>query len=256
MIGIGINNNVYFGKAAKDTAAKEERNRGTLMITFKQKLAGDEAAGEMKAKLAANPFADWEDGGALSYSEGGNSITLRMFPFDSKAQMNTPDVLPDATEMRNRINQLRDPLVHILSQYMTSDKITLKPAVIFAGTGIDIDVNSFGAKVMSEPVQEKIYNNIVNEFIKLMTPFEDSDNLLFRLKLPRQSKKKAYATIPTRFLNGNPFMEDMAIPEKASKVKFSSYEINNGFDNATPIAQAEADTAKEVEPANDPFANQ
>jgi len=246
MIGIGINENVYLGKPTTDEKS------GVLIISFKEPVAGE---AELKEAMTANPFADWEDGGSLSHTEGGNGISLRMFPFDSKSPVSEPDKVIDGIEMKNRISQLRDPLVHILSQYMTNDKIIFSPAIIFKGTGIDKDVSAYGTKILSDTVQEKVYNNIVNQFIALATPFIENPELLFRLKLPRQSAKKAYATIPSRYLKDSPFMEPMSIPKAASKIKFSAWEIKNGFDNADPVSVTTADV-KEAEPENDPFANQ
>ncbi len=255
MIQIGINENVYFGSAQMKKT--ESTGQESLELTFKQVMEGDDTA-ELKAKMEENAFADWEDGSSLSYSEGGNAINIRIFPFDAKPRKDKDqnDIPVDATEMKNRIGAFRDPLVHILSQYMTSDKIMMKPAVIFAGTGIDKDINTFGSKILSETVQERIYKNIAAEFTRAIAPFIDNPALLFRLKLNRQSVKKAYATIPTKFLKENPFMESMDIPAKASKLKFSSYEISKGLNSADPISIETADKVPVEEPENDPFANQ
>jgi hypothetical protein len=256
MIGIGINENVYL--AGSQLKVVEATGQSSLELTFKQVTEGDEGIAELKAAMEANPFADWEDGGSLSYSEGGNSLSIRIFPFDGKPRKDKDqnDVPVDATEMRNRIGAFRDPLVHILSQYMTSDKINMKPSVVFAGTGIDKDINTYGAKIMGEAVQAKVFNNIAQEFLRLIAPFLDNPAQLFRVKFPRQSKKKAFATIPNRFLKENPFMEAMEIPVKASKLKFSAYEISNGLNSAAPISQDTADKVPVEEPENDPFANQ
>lgn len=255
MIGIGINENVYLAGAQMKTV--ESTGQSSLELVFKQVNEGDEDAVALKAQMKANPFADWEDGCSLSCSEGGNSMSIRIFPFDSKPRKDKDqnDIPVDATEMRNRIGAFRDPLVHIMSQYMTSDKINMKPSVVFAGTGIDKDITTYGAKIMGEAVQAKVYDNIAQEFLKLIAPFLDNPAQLFRVKFPRQSKKKAFATIPNKFLKENPFMEAIEIPVKATKLKFSAYEISNGLNSSAPISQDTADKVKE-EPENDPFANQ
>lgn len=246
MIRIGINENVYLADAKKN-------DKGTLELTFKQ--ADGSENNDMKAKLEENPFADWEEG--TTYNEGLGGLTIRVFPFDAKAPISSPEKTPDATEMRHRIGQLRDPLFHIASRYMTNDKIPLKPKDIFRGTGIDKDVNSFGTKIMSEVIQTKVYDNIVDSFIEAITPFLNNPGQLFRLKLPRQSRNKAFAVLPTRFISEDtPFYEPMEIPAKSSKVKFSKWEIDNGFDKAEPVSQETADKPKEAEPEMDPFANQ
>lgn len=247
MIGIGINENVYLAKAEKD-------EKGTLVISLATPTGTDTA--ELKKALEANPFADWEEGGT-TFNEGMNGINLRIFSFDAKAPVNDPEKVPDATEMRNRIAQVRDPLAHILLGYMTKDKMPLKPTAIFKGTGIDKDINTFGTKIMSEDVQAKVYANIVDLFIEAVVPYAGKEDLLFRVKLPRQSAKKAYATFPTRFISDDqPFWESMSIPAESSKVKFSTWEKNNGFDKADAISQKAADKVAVEEPEHDPFMNQ
>lgn len=245
-ISIGINENVYLAKA-------EKTEEGVLVLGFANPPSEEGTA--MKEKLEANPFADWEEG-ELTYNEGSNGRDIRLFPFDNKPSMNKPDDIIDATIMKERIAALRDPLTHILMGYMTKDKNPLKPSVIFKGTGIDKDINDYAKKIMSETVQAKVYENIVNAFIEAMQPFLGDHTKLFRVKLPRQSKAKAFATIPTRFISDDsPFWESMDIPAKASKVRFSTWEIANGFDKADVIQQAAADKVVEEEPEEDPFAN-
>ena len=253
MIKIGINENVFIQSVSKT-------EDGVLVIAFSQ--PGGEAAADtsaIKAALAENPFADWEDG-SESFHEGLNGLSIRIFPFDADPTMSNPEVLPDSNEMRNRLNALRDPLTHLLLGYMTKDKNPLKPQAAFRGTGIDVNINLFPQLITSEEIIGKIYSNIVDTFIEAITPFVNNESLLFRAKFPRQSKKKAFATLPSKFIGPeNPFWESMAIPAEASKIKWTPYEIRQGLDKDTPYAsQNEADTTdadSTAEPQNDPFAS-
>jgi hypothetical protein len=252
MIKVGINENVYLAKAARN-------DKGTLEVTWidANEAVASESNADMKAELEENLFADW-DKGELTYNENtGAGGRLMLFPFDSKPPMSDPGKVIDGTEMKNRIGSVRDPLSHILAGYMTKDKIQLRPADIFRGTGIDKDMPSYATKIMSEAVQEKVYSNIVDNFIEQITPFLDNPELTFRLKLPRQSKAKPYPSLPTRFISDEtPFYEPTQVPKESSKVKFSKWEIDNGFDKDTVVEQAKAADKVEAEVEHDPFANQ
>lgn len=256
MIGIGINEDCYLGEPKKN-------EKHTLEVTFKQ-LAGDPAAAaELKKKLEDNPFADWDEGG---YSDDGEGVklTLRVFPFDSNPPQSDPTKVIDATAMKERIDTVRAPLYHILDYfYPGKDKngVALNPLntkAVFNKTGIE--GANFGTKIMDETVQEKVYANIVDTFITAVTPFVDATDNLFRLKLARQSKAKAFATLPSRFLKDSPFIESMKIPVASSKLKFSAWEKTNGFDKADPISDTTADKAGQKkggakeELTEDPFA--
>lgn len=250
MIGIGINENVYLGVPVLN-------DKKTLEIVWKE--AGDPAKeAELKAKLEDNPFADWDEGG---YSvSNGSSLTLRVFPFDAQPSQNSPDQVIDATVMKNRIDTVREPLFNILSQYIPNIKDNpINGTTIFEGTNIVFsDKVGMDKKLKSDAVLAKIYANIVGAFIEGMKPYQDNPELLFRVKFTRQSAKKAYASMPNKFLDSQPFMESMKIPKAASKVKFSNWEISNGYDKSDPVSQDTADKTPQSAPTavDDPFAQQ
>lgn len=254
MVGIGINENVFISKA-------EKNDKGTLEITFSQIEGNPEEAAALKAKLAENPFADWEEGGYSATDTGG--ARLLIFPFDSKPPQggsNAESWKPTKENMKERMDSVRAPLYMILSYFIPDKtKMPLTVANIFKGSGID--GNNFIPKIESETVQGKVYGNIVELFLSGIAPFIGDQANPFRLKLNRQSAKKAFPTLPTRYISDdNPFIESMKIPADKSKLKFSAWEIANGFNDATPVKQDTADKvpsgdkAKELQ--NDPFAGQ
>lgn len=251
MIGIGINDNVYLG-------TPKLNDKGTLEVAFKQTEADPEAAAALKAKLADNPFADWDDTG-YTQSDGGG-ISLLIFPFDSKPSDYKPDEVIDLTVMKQRIDKIRGPLFQILSQYIPDiSKNPLKVSAIFEGTNIDFkDKVGTEKKLKSEAVQAKIYKNIVSAFIAGMEPFQDDDTNLFRVLFVRRSKKSAYPALRTSFIDDNPFIESMKIPKDASKLKFTAYEKREGLDKSDPISQDTADQTPKAEIAaeDDPFQSQ
>lgn len=251
MIGIGINENVYLGTPSIN---KDKQ----LEVVFKQLDADPEAAAALKAKLEDNPFADWDDTG-YSVSDG-SGLTLRVFPFDSKASQNRPDEVVDLTVMKQRIDKSRAPLFQILSMYYPDvAKNPLRLTTIFEGTNIDFkDKVGTEKKLKSEAVQAKIYSNIANAFVEGMKPFEDDQTLLFRLLLVRQSAKKAYANLRSSYIDDNPFIESMKIPKEASKLKFTAYEKREGLDKSDPVSQDTADkpAKQDIAAEDDPFAAQ
>lgn len=259
MVKIGINENVFISNISKS-------EEGTLIITLDNPTnAAQEAVSvdkdALKAALEHNPFADWEEGGESFNESMSSGLQLRIFNIDADPKRDTPDVLPTAEEMRKRLDTLRDPLTHIMLGYITREQNPLKPTVIFRGTGIDTDFTKFPTLIMSEEVLGRIYANIVDAFIETMRPFVGNEELLFRVRLPRQSKKKAFATFPTKFIGPeSPFWESMQIPKEASKMKWSNYELKNGLNLDTPYAGIEeADTSNnntvaQEEPQDDPFA--
>lgn len=254
MVGIGINDNVFISKA-------EKNDKGTLEITFSQISADPTAAAALKAKLAENVFADWEEGG-YSVDDGQGGLRMMIFPFDSKPPVNDTDGKwqPTKEVMKERMDTIRGPLYMILNYFIPDKtKMPLTVVNIFKGTGID--GTNFATKILSETVQEKVYANIVDLFIQGVTPFVGDETNPFRLKLNRQSAKKAYATLPSRYISDeNPFIESMKIPLAASKLKFSKWEIANGYNSDAPVSQSTADKtsaadkAKDTQP--DPFAGQ
>lgn len=234
MARIGINENQVLAKVAKN-------DKGSLQTTWRTKQDGPVVD-------AADPFAAF-DGGESAGTGGGTTITI--FPFDGKkgAYPDAPEV--DGPEMTKRINRVRDVLYHISKQYMTTDKITLNSKVMFEGTGITGD--NYTTRVLIEDVQAKIYDNLVNEFIRIITPFLNKDDQAMRLLLVRQSESKAFADYRTQFLNENPFLESMAVPADKSALKFTKWEKDKGRDKddevtTTAAAAADAPAADVADP--------
>lgn len=235
MAKIGINENQVLAKVAKN-------DKGSIQTTWRNKREGAVAD-------ASDPLAAF--GGGVSEGTGGGT-TITIFPFDSKkgAYPDAPEV--DGPEMTNRIAQVRDVLYHIAQQYMTTDKITLGPKVMFEGTGITGE--NYNTRILLEDVQAKVYDNLVTEFSKIMAPYLDKDELAMRLLLVRQSVKKAYADYRRRFLNDNPFLEPMAVTKEASALKYTKYEKDKGLNTDDDAAGGAVADTKAPEPETDPFA--
>jgi hypothetical protein len=144
---------------------------------------------------------------------------------------------------------LKNQLTQLLEVWTTSDKVIWDP---YYNTGITKD--NYRERWMDDDALGKIFANYGNQFIAMAKDFMGKKEYALRVKLVRQSKLKHYATIPGKFLADNPWVESMDVPADKSKLKFSKWEKENGFDNGTPVARAEADPAADVPAADAPTA--
>jgi hypothetical protein len=205
-IEVGINENVVLTKTAKN-------DKGTLVLGLKKNEAVD-------------PIA------ALNSSTGSTNFEQRekellIYPPQLTDFNNQPKT---GQEIMNSFKEIVDPLAQIASQYVTKDKISWDT---FKNT--DITAENVYAEVVKPEVVKQVYNNIVDQFVRLMAPFVGENGPKMRWLLVRQSKAKHFPRLRTRFLQGNPFIEPMTIPAAASKVKFTQYEIDNGLNNGSEI---------------------
>jgi len=212
---VGIHENVVLSKATKN-------DKGTLVVGFKK-------AEEIDLIAALN---------SANSSLEAPEQELLMFPPTIK---NWDGTLADGKEMLKKVNSFKEPLEHLLSPYLTSDKIKWN---IFAG--IDgIDTTNLFAKLEDQETVNKISTNIVDDFIKMITPFLNNKKK-FRLKLIRKNNSR-YSALP-RYA---PFVESMDVPKESSKLKFTQYEIANKLNEpltaeATTVSSAEAEEAKSL----------
>lgn len=248
-IEVGINENVIIEKVEITDAVK-----GTLAFTFKEAGDGSTAEADPMAALGGDGYAD----------TGSGELTIRLFcplpPFDKKAD-GTP--VSAADQQKQAIASLGDKkniLFQILNVFMVSDKIKFD---LYKGTGLD--QNNFGAKIVQGPILEKVYSNMSQQFVQMVTPFVGKLEHAVRLLLVRQSKTKHFADFRQKFVKENPFIESMLIPADTvdadgkvvpgpSKVRFTKFEIANKLNDATVLDKSAADVAAdagvELEAAN------
>lgn len=236
-IGVGIHENIVISKA---------------FINEKERLVIELAKAEAAGKEAPSVFDTLLTAGVQN--ESTSDTQLQLFgPLLPKKEDQTEEqkralVVGDITRLRNQLTQ-------ILEQYMLQEKIDLNEMdVQFAGTGIT-DGKTFEARILDQDVLNRVYDNLVKRFVELIQPFVNNPEYAVRFKLIRQSKDKHFATIPSRYLSEQPFIELMSVPKEQSRVQFSKWETDNGYDNGTPIkAEEKAEKKeKETEMAN-PFA--
>ena len=85
----------------------------------------------------------------------------------------------------------------------------------------------------------------------MMTPVVGENSKLVNVLFTRQSKTKHFPKLRTKWLTGQPFIEDATATP--SKLKFSDYEIKNGLDKGDAATGAQAPDANEVEQASSVF---
>jgi len=122
------------------------------------------------------------------------------------------------------------------------------PSIIYEDTGITKDNES--TLMVQESIVSKMFANLANGAIKLIKEEELWDKEEFRIKMLRQSKDKAFPRLTYKPEYDN-WIELMSTGKDPVKVKFTSYEISKGYDNAIPTT---TDAVKAATPGNDAFA--
>lgn len=239
MIKVGVNEPVFLEKT-------EKNDQGTLSVTFKE-------AGEVKKKLSL--LEQMNESSDSSGSSSGSTQFL-LFPPSREYQ----DKLQSPAKLLENLMNFKNQLHHILKRFVTGNQI--KWDILKGLIGIKSDEDVLKA-VEDETKYKQIYANTVDQFLEMATKFKIADPAkLSRLLLVRQSKEKHFGRLRDRFLEEQPFLEDISIPKERSKLwvkadakgatklfeavdgyvpNFTSYEITNGKDN--PIQSAtEADS--------------
>lgn len=155
----------------------------------------------------------------------------------------------DAEKVMKSIASVVDPLAHILSQYITKDKIKWD---LFKDTGVTSE--NYSQKVTEEETLTKIYNNIVAQFTAAMKPFIGENGKKLRGIFPRQSKAKHFPALRKSFLESQPIFEPMTVPAEQSKLKFSKYEIDNGLNLAEAVTAQQQVSTEDAKSAESLFA--
>lgn len=224
MIGVGINENVVVKSSTVD-------EKGKLVLTL------DYAENLTKEKVDV-----FDQFSSAAVDDGNADRTLNIFPFKKPSgPKNETKTNEELLEMiSDDMNKVRSQLSQLLEVYMKSDDIKWEP---FRGTGIDKD--NYRERFLNDDSLAAIFANYASQFSAMLAPFAAKPEFKLRMKLIRQSKDKHYATIPGRFLKENPWVESMDIPVEQSKVKFSKWELDNGYNDGTPVKKETADAPPE-----------
>lgn len=196
MLTVGIHENVVVSKAALN-------DQGTLEIEFTRKGKDD----VMAALAGTAELTSDQDVNIRIY---GQSVDY----FGEKR---------DGKQMLKLIVNFRNVLIELLGIFI--DKPEINPTK-------GLTVTQENAKILftDQANVDLTYNNTVSQFLEMIKPFIGDEKHSFRVKLPRRSKKSSFASLP----NFGPWVESMDIPQDASKLKWSNWEIEHGKNDPTP----------------------
>lgn len=231
-IGVGINENVVLSKASFN-------DKGKLTLGFRYVRTGEEEEKEEDPFASMNAAEVIEDAPANLITIWGPKVPDAVNRTDNSTRTDK-----ERAELANDdIKKIKNQLQQILEQYMPVDSIKWD---IFAATGMTKE--TYFSDLLSQNVLDQIYKNLGEQFIEMISPYLDKDELAVRFKLRRQSKDKHYATIPDRYLKESPFIEPMAVPKEKSRVKWSEYEKKNGLDSGErTITNADTDPVEDTD---------
>jgi hypothetical protein len=229
MLKVGIHENLVFEKASLN-------EKGTLGIVFRPVSLNEKPADY-------DEFSD--EGVPMEVTDGsGNSPLLMFCPKKPTFKTREGNDLTDeevADFLKRDFETLSNQLTMIVGAFRSTKDHKWFP---YKNTGLNKE--NWKQEILAEDMQQKIYANYCNQFIDIMAPFADKDEFKVRLKLVRQSAAKHYATLPSKYINDNPFIEPMEVPAAASKVKFTKWEKEKGLDSGEPVAKSEADPIPET----------
>lgn len=233
MVKVGINEDLVLAKAEVTSTAES----ASIKFTFRDKGSAT-ATGAAPALSAFEQAAG--NGIVDTGGEVGNSVLL-FSPLPPKAEDNKMVVKTAAKmaeEALGSLSERKNTFIQILSCFTTMDNIKFN---MFQGMDGVITTETYETRIIEKAVLIAAFTNLANQFTAQVEQFLDKDDLAVRLLLRRQSKDKHYATFRERFVNNYPFIEPATVPLVATKLAFTAYEIQQGFNSGTPIPKTSAD---------------
>lgn len=202
-------------------------------IVLSKALKNDKGTLVLGMKVVTGNLLDSLNSSTDDSASGGLENDFLFFPLQAT---NFDKAIDTAANNTVKIQELKDQLTHILLRFMTSDKITWD---ILKGTGITPD--NIDVKVIQQTTLDVIYANIVEQFLSMVKPFVNNTSQKSRVLLTRKSKAQHFPALRKRYLTDQPFIESMSVPKEASALKYTEWEIKNGYNNPNKIETAAAD---------------
>lgn len=221
MLKIGINENVLLSEVGRS-------EQGTITLKFEQSNGEPQVDLENLTDVSAMLNSSEDDTGVGS----DGAVTMMLF----QPQAQTHDGKPlDVKGILGEISRVKDPLNHILTTYISRDKVKWD---LMKGTAFSTNPNmpkEQALQVMqSEAFLKQVYNNIVDQFTATYNANPSIATTPVRVLFVRRSKAKNFMDLRRKFLNEQPFIELMAVPADQSKLAFTAWEKKNGFDSDAP----------------------
>ena len=231
MLGIGRFDNVIINKVA--VSKNDSGLTQSVDITFK------------KLGEAASDDLDFLNSGEISSSDGGKENNMRIYSVNSLTGYDGNAKTGD--DLLNEVIARKDQLVHILSPFFTADKIKFD---LIKGLGIK-NKQELVQKITNLSTLEKMSDNMLSQFASMLEPVIGEDSKKLVVKFLRKSKDKNLPRFADKKLDWNPFIADMTDTALTTKIKFSKWEIENGFDsNAQSLEQSDEASVDELAAQN------
>lgn len=132
---------------------------------------------------------------------------------------------------------IREQLMTIAGLYGTDEEVAdaLGGTQMLEGLGIE-DLNKAIESLTGEAYRGKVSEKLAKLFLDfLVSKKAFSGAVKFRMKFPRQSNDKNFATVPRNDKQGT-WIESMAIPKSESQIAWSDWEIKEKRNSGSPIA--------------------
>ena len=175
--------------------------------------------------------------------EEGESSSILLFPpnmenFNDKTSRTGIELVRDITTDYHR-------LYSIFNLYFTKEELQKIYPISSIMEGLDITADNEATMLLQESVINKMFANLGNAIIKVINENKLWDKEPFRIKLLRQSPKKAFPRFTYKPKFGD-WVELMAIPKEQSKVAFTSFEKSKKYDDASvPVDVVKQDAIDE-----------
>lgn len=140
--------------------------------------------------------------------------------------------------LRTAIDIMRDlrteykRLYVIFNLYFTKDELQKIYPVSCLLEGLNITRDNEQTMLVQESVVNKMFSNLSETIVKVINENKLWEKEAFRIKLLRQSAKKAFPRLTYKPEFGV-WIELMTIPKEQSKVEFTKFEVGKGYDDAT-----------------------
>lgn len=172
---------------------------------------------------------------ALLESEEPDAETYSMLLFPPNMEDYKTKEPRKAIEIMKDIKTDYKRLYTIFNLYITKDELKKLFPIGVITEGIGLTEENQLSLLTQETTVNKMFTNLAEAAIKVINEQELFEKEEFRIKVLRQSPKKAFPRL-TYKPDFSDWIELMTIPKEQSKVAFTKFELSKGYDDATVAA--------------------
>lgn len=205
----GIHGNCKFGAGSKIN------DKGTLVLDI------EIGSTDVVAAFAGNDTLDTAKGGFMFFPP--NTTDFEKNPYT--------------------IEEIADSLMKMRKMFLTYAALLAPKAdaeaafggnALFEGIGVTAEqIPDLIARLDNEEVLKKVSTNLQTKFLAFMQAQPNFTTTEFRHKFWRKNKKESFAVIPMNQFDT--YVESMDVPDEASAIIWSEWEIKNGKNNPNPV---------------------